>query len=261
MLVAVCTDKGSPGATTTALALSAIWPEPAVMVEADPCGGDISMRIHGRAGWLPDTPTVLTLAVNADTDPDPTVVTRCSHQIGDRLRVVPGCLVAEHASRIANWDSFAAALANSEVPVLVDVGRVHSQSVTIPILAAADVVMVVGRSTRESVTRLRERVCRLGQTLAHERGGPQRMWPVLVARHRTGPADVADLRGLFAETSAYRMLAGYGFVGWDPAGVARLESGENPTSRLAGSVLLRTAGAVAAAVSDVLSGQTVEAHL
>ena len=44
MLVAVTSTKGSPGATTFALALAARWPSEAVLVEADPAGGDLGAR-------------------------------------------------------------------------------------------------------------------------------------------------------------------------------------------------------------------------
>ena len=41
MLIAVVSSKGSPGATTTSLALTLAWPRPALLAELDPRGGDI----------------------------------------------------------------------------------------------------------------------------------------------------------------------------------------------------------------------------
>ena len=41
MLIAVVSSKNSPGATTTALALTLAWPRPALLAELDPRGGDI----------------------------------------------------------------------------------------------------------------------------------------------------------------------------------------------------------------------------
>ncbi len=77
MLVALCSDKGSPGTTTTALALAAGWPTPAVVIEADPYGGDLGLRLRTETGCvLPETPTVLTLATAARTSTRGGVVQR-----------------------------------------------------------------------------------------------------------------------------------------------------------------------------------------
>ena len=96
MLVALCSDKGSPGTTITALALASAWPEPAVVVEADAYGGDLAIRLRTQAGdALPEAPTVLTLATAARTARDSDVVTRYTQRINDQVAVVPGHLLAE----------------------------------------------------------------------------------------------------------------------------------------------------------------------
>jgi hypothetical protein len=43
-IVALASAKGSPGVTTTALALASWWPRQAVLIEADPAGGDLAAR-------------------------------------------------------------------------------------------------------------------------------------------------------------------------------------------------------------------------
>src|SRR5690349_14561468 len=49
MLVAVASFKGSPAVTSLAVALAARWPAPgAVVVEADPAGGDLAFRFGLR---------------------------------------------------------------------------------------------------------------------------------------------------------------------------------------------------------------------
>jgi hypothetical protein len=54
-VVAVCSLKGSPGATTLACLLGAAWPATGtvVLVEADPAGGDCAARfgLSARVGW------------------------------------------------------------------------------------------------------------------------------------------------------------------------------------------------------------------
>jgi DNA invertase Pin-like site-specific DNA recombinase len=41
MLIGVLSTNASPGVSTTAMALSSVWPSPVVVVDADPSGGDI----------------------------------------------------------------------------------------------------------------------------------------------------------------------------------------------------------------------------
>ena len=44
-IVSLASAKGSPGVTTTALALASWWPRPSVVVEVDPAGGDFAARL------------------------------------------------------------------------------------------------------------------------------------------------------------------------------------------------------------------------
>ena len=53
MLIALCSDKGSPGVTTTALALGSAWVTPVVVVEADLAGGDLAIRLRPHGAALP----------------------------------------------------------------------------------------------------------------------------------------------------------------------------------------------------------------
>ena len=42
-LITLCSIKGAPGVTTTALAMTMTWPRPALLVEADSSGGSAIM--------------------------------------------------------------------------------------------------------------------------------------------------------------------------------------------------------------------------
>jgi hypothetical protein len=245
MLFAVSSDKGSPGATTTALALAAAWPTPATVVEADPYGGDLVIRLcTSRGDALPETPTVLTLATAARTRSEP-LLARYAQRLNDHVSVVPGHLVAEQALGVTDWQPLGDALAVEPRPVLADLGRLHSGSPVLPIAAAAVVVLVVARADPASVIRLRERLSRLVPALAARRTAPVRVWPVLVTQARHGHRDVEDLHRLLAETAAGPLIEGIGHVAIDPDAVVRLEAGEHPNGWLARSNLMRTARAVA----------------
>lgn len=248
MLLCVCADKGSPGATTTALVLAAASAEPATVVEADPYGGDtaIRLRVDGKAA-LPEAPTVLTLATAARTSTAPELVARYAHRLNRQVSVVPGQIAAEQTSGVPDWSPLAGAAAAASVsggPVIVDVGRLHAASPVMPVAVVANVVVVVGRPDSASVIRLRERCCRLVPALAARRHAPPLLLPVLVSHRRHGPADAADLARVLEDSPAGPLVTGVGWLAHDPATVRRLEAGGDPTGRLARTPLMRSARAV-----------------
>lgn len=226
MLIAVLCDRGSPGATTTALALGAASAEPTVVVEADPFGGDIALRCtdpHGKP--FPETPTVLTVATAARTSLAPDLVISYAHEFTGSTRLVPGHLSAEQSAGVTDWAPLARALKASVSRMVVDLGRMHSGSPTLPIAAAADVVVVVTRADMGAVIHLRDRLERLVPTLVAERGTPPVVVPVVVTQRRIAAPVVAQLQGLLAASSIAPVLAGVGWLAWDPEGVSRLEAG------------------------------------
>lgn len=261
MLIAGCSDKGSPGVTTTAMALASAWPTPMVVVEADPGGGDLAIRLRTRdRAALPESPTVLTVAAAARTSPSADLVSRYAHVFTKGVSVVPGQLSAEQGAGVTDWVALGAALCASEVPVVVDLGRLHGASGLMAVAAAADVVVVVGRAASGSVIRLRERLNRLAPELSALRGSPPRLFPVLVSTARYGNADVADLEQILTGSPSRPFVAGAGFVAFDPGSVARLEAGEEPEGRLARTSLLRTAREVVGQLEELVDWATAAAR-
>ena len=53
MIVTLCSDKGSPGVTTLAVALGLVWPVQRLVLEADPAGGDLAFRMRQPGGGGP----------------------------------------------------------------------------------------------------------------------------------------------------------------------------------------------------------------
>lgn len=253
MLVALCSDKGSPGVTSAALALAAAWPEPTVLVEADLAGGDLGLRLRVDGDALPEAPTVLSLAAAARAGDEPEVASRHAHRLNGSVAVVPGALRGEQMARVGDWSRTADALARAEVPVIADLGQVHAGSAVLPIAGRADVVIVVCRPDMASVVRARERLAQLGPDLGALRGRPPRLFGLLVSTPRLGPAHASDLAALLAESAASPFLAGTGFIAHDPASLRRLERGADPSGRLARTPLMRTA-------RDVVSELRNSAH-
>ena len=65
-MISVCGVKGSPGASTLALLAAALWPSPAVLVEADPAGGEFALTLAGPQGQaLPGKPSIAELALDS----------------------------------------------------------------------------------------------------------------------------------------------------------------------------------------------------
>ena len=246
MLVTLCSDKGSPGATTAAIALAAAWAKPAVVVEADPDGGDLGIRMRtSRGATLPEAPTVVTLATAARSNQDPDVIGRFSHQINEQITVVPGHLASEHMASLRDWTPLAQVLQRSSSPVLADIGRAHTSSPLLSVAAAADRLVIVARADVGSIIRLRERLSRLVPAIAALRGGPLTVCPLVVSPARHGVADAQDVTRLLRESQVGALVSSVGFLALDAGAVRRLEAGENPRGRLARTPLLRSASAFA----------------
>ncbi len=167
--------KGSPGVTTTLLALAARWPdhrEPLV-VEADPAGGDLVVRLapfDPETEGLRDAPSTVQLAALSRAG--------LNHQaLLEHLQRLPG--PGEVRALVGPASSFAAStairslvgaglvdrLAELEnVDVVVDAGRLEPLSPALPLAAGADTLLLVVRPTVESVLHTQALVAALRTT-------------------------------------------------------------------------------------------------
>ena len=253
MLIAVCCDRGAPGSTTTALALAAATPVDCVLVEADPYGGDLAVRCAPPNGGsaFPPAPTVLTLAAEARTSVFAEQAARRAHEFTSTTRIVPAHFSAEQAAGVMNWAPLARALRASSTRVVADLGRIHANSPSVPVAAAADVVVVVTRPELGAVLHLKDRLERLVPVLAKIRNAPPVVVPVVVTGRRTAKAVTSEVAQLLRSSSAEPVVADVGWIAVDPAGVARLEGGHvgGKDSRTA---LLRSATALNEAIDQLV---------
>lgn len=259
MLFAVCSDRGAPGSTTTALALAAARGLPAVVVEADPYGGDLALRCRIEGHPMPPTPTVLGLgAGRADRPPaqgQSSVAASQgryrldlwhdgSHLLNSLVRVVPGFLTAEQGASVA-WPVVTTTLEAQLTPVFADLGRIHSGSPSLPLACAADALIVVCRGDMASVQHMMWRLDHLVPAIAERNGHPPAVIPVVVASQRNGARAAKQVSELLADSPVAPALHGVGWLAWDPAGAHALAEGADPWARpLRKSVLMKSARAV-----------------
>lgn len=229
MLTVVCCDRGAPGATTTALLLASLWPTDdegsgAVLVEADPYGGDLALRCRSLSGGHLRDKTVLSLATAARTATSPELVAEHAQPVAGGLLAVPGHLSAEQGASVPGWTPLAKALTASRLPVVADVGRVHAVSPSIPLAAAADVLVAVARPDLAAMIHLRERLTRLVPVLAKTHGRPPVVVPLVLAPRRIGAQVAAQAAEILLESSASTAIAAIGWIAWSPDEVAVLEA-------------------------------------
>lgn len=145
-LIALASVKGSPGVTTTCLALAAVWPgERRLLIEADPAGGDLGPRLG-----LPPAPGLTSLAAAARRDHSPGLAWQHARELPGGLHLVIAPSGAEQASaclaalagnggRLLGW------LASGPQVVIADCGRLDPGSPALAIAACAQVTLLMVR--------------------------------------------------------------------------------------------------------------------
>ncbi|QNK82918.1 hypothetical protein [Nakamurella sp. PAMC28650] len=156
MLIAVVSPKTSTGATTAALALTLAWPQPAMLAELDPRGGDILWGYGqgqniGAAGLLR-----LQLQLSGRTQQS------MSTALWKEVIELPGAgqrwwmpgLTEPRQVGSVDWLAMVRALRSVDrVDVLADCGSVFGDPVHLPrpIWSAADLVVLAVRPTLQGV--------------------------------------------------------------------------------------------------------------
>jgi len=235
--------KGSPGVTTTVLALAARWPEhrEPFLVEADPAGGDIVARLaslEGDTGGLRDTPSMVQLAAASRRGINSTSLIEHSQRLpglGEvRALLSPASAFASTTAltELVNADLAGHLAALSGHDVLVDAGTIFPASPMVPVLRSIRWLNVIARPTLESILHTRELVAALGAMGV-------RCTVVVVGDRPYAPIDVAEATGAHL----------LGSLPADPIGAAAL-AGEARNSKILGrSRLIRSAGAIASSLA------------
>lgn len=158
-VIAFASAKGSPGVTTTVLAVAVSWPEPVpvTIIEADPAGGDL-------AAWLerPLQPGLVSLAAAGRRHLDDRIFDAHLQQVpgSERVSVLCGPVSAEQAQAALGSlrGGLPEALSARAGVVLVDCGRLDTGSVARRLFDAADEGILLCRPGVAAVHHLQARV-------------------------------------------------------------------------------------------------------
>ena len=228
---------GSPGVTTTALALAMTWPRPVVLAECDPAGGSVLPGLwHGHASA--ESAGLLRHALAAQHDPRTAAAAILDgalplEQADPPSRFVLAAAPDPLAGRqiAATWPTLAPSLAAAEPDVIADAGRWDGDRAVAPLLAAAATLLVVLRPT-------------IRQSAAAA--------PRLAALAQVRPADAVILIGAggYGTEAARAVTKALGVpvaavLPHDPATAAVLSDGQDPARGFSRSRLLRAAGELA----------------
>src|SRR5215469_17289701 len=126
-LIAVAADKGSPGVTTSSVALAAVWPRPVLLAECDPAGGDLVYRLPAASGGQLDVRRgLLSLAVAARRGLQPQQVWEHAQKLLGGLDVLTGVTNAEQGAGLNPlWGQVGRVLAGvPQADVIADCGRI-----------------------------------------------------------------------------------------------------------------------------------------
>jgi hypothetical protein len=258
MLIGLASVKGSPGVTSTALALAAAWPRQVVLLEADLAGGDLAYRCRAaHGGPVYSTKGLLRLgAAVRGGMPGPGAVTNEAQLLACGVNLVQGVTTVAQARGLSGlWPTIAQACTAAEVDVIADLGRLDRSSAVMPLAQATDYLLPVASTTLESVMHLTEGLNDVVGGLAQR--GTVNVSPILVGPDAHSARDCADLDDLL--TRAGLPILRTQPVPYDPKTLQRLEQGERATGRLGRTFLLRAARAIAGSMVQSVGSTEVSA--
>ncbi len=222
-LVTVMSAKGAPGATTTAMLLAALWPRPTILVDADPNGGDIALRLPGEAGRTLDRERgLLSLLPAARRGLGGDVVRQHLQTALGGQPVLAGLGGPEQSVAVGQqWPVLAQAFARMpEADVIVDMGQVHARSPHVTMLEHAHAALWVYRPQATTVLHTRRRLEGLTELLAQAAARTG----VVAVSGTDQEADLAAAAGVLREERDW--VTDYGSVALDRRAAVMFEGGE-----------------------------------
>ncbi|MEF9905638.1 hypothetical protein [Streptomyces sp. P9-A2] len=253
-LIALAADKGSPGVTTAAVALAAVWPRRVLLAETDPAGGDLVYRsaaAHG--GPLNPNTGMLSIAATARRGLVPDQLWDHVQPLSGGLEVLVGLGNSEQAAGLAGlWPTLGRAFASladsphAAADVIADCGRISGDTPAVELFPHASLVLLVSRTEPEALARVRDRAAALAGKL---NGGARVAGPgspmvgvVLIADTGSAAKLASQVNDMLVHAQTGARVVGT--LADDQAGAEQLAGRRR--GRLDKSLLIRTARKVTA---------------
>jgi hypothetical protein len=252
-LIALGADKGSPGVTTAALSLAAVWPRRALLAELDPSGGDVALRLRGPRG-VPLSPEtgLISLAIGVRRGAAPQQVFEHVQRLDGGLEVVLGLSSSEQAAGLAGlWAPVATMLDRVPgVDVIADCGRLYHGGPGPEVITNASAVVLVTRPAIEAVAHLRSRAI----SVVTEVGGRGQNVPPVFVVVVTGPRDDKSPQEIQLVLRQARLpVTVIGRIALDTRGAGMLAG--DWVGRLDRSLLIRSAREVAGRLAQATASR------
>lgn len=235
-LICFASQKGSPGATATAVAVAAALKvangRRKVLIEADASGGVLAIRYR-----MPVEPGLLTLAAAVRGGLEPEGLWRHTQELPGGLPVVvcPDGADQVHAAMAASGALLGRYLDGlSDVDVICDVGRLAPDSPSLEFVSQASALLMVARPNAEQLQPAARKLISLRPYIGN-------LGWVLVGQKPYGASEVES-------TYDFPVV---GMIADDPRSVASLEQGGVPR-RLKRHPFIRSSATLAATLSDWL---------
>jgi hypothetical protein len=240
MLIGMVSAKGSPGVTTTALALASVWPRTALVLDADPFGGDIRAGL-ANGEWPGSAGLAEAVADLRSVGIDEALQRRVHRPTPWAPPVLAGLGAVGQAATLP-WTQLGGELRRlTGADVLADCGRYTTADGVGSLLRCCDAVVLVTGSSLRAVRAASRVAPLLGQELGVAPGDP-RLSVLVVSPDR--PYPVAEI------VQACR-TALLGEVADDPRTAAVWSDGDRPSRWFRRSPLQRDAGRLAAKLSGL----------
>lgn len=251
MILTICSDKRSPGVTTAATALAVMWPGERVVLEADPSGGDLLLRLRTpQGGRLAIDRSVTSLAADAREGVLPDALVRYAQPTSLGFPVLVAPTSAEGFEPMARlWPQIAAAAQAWPGTVIADLGRLQLRHASSPLASASTTVLLLTRAdTSEDLEHVRHRAHELAARVGQGAHGRSPLAVAVVAPARTASSAVDQVQQALAAQATTSTIPVLGYLAADRRGADGLRSGEL-SKRVLSSDLFKSARTLVAALT------------
>lgn len=242
MILAVCKDKRA-GVTTAATALSVACPGDRILLEADPSGGDLVLRLRNPYGRTLSTDrSVTSLAADVREGVPSGALARYAQPTSLGFPVLTAPLSAEGFDPMARlWPQVAVAARAWHGTVIADLGRLQLRHASSPLAAASSVVLLLTRAdTSEDLWHVRQRAHELAARLGQGQHGRSPLVVAVEAPTRSARTAVEQVKQALIAQATTSTIPVVGWLAEDPRGVQELRAGEL-NKRLLSTDLMKSA--------------------